>query len=133
MRILDLTAKPFKFHSKISHPHAGSPWSFCLLHPCAHSLLHALSDLPASQQSPTFGVCSPRVLKKNRVFSRFLSFFGFFSLVREDPNLCCCVLLYASGTSDAGNRLPLCEGEVDFICQVPNLNCSQLLISLINS
>ena len=29
---------------------------------------------------------------------------------------CCCTLRV-----DAGNRLSLCEGEVDFFCQVPNL------------
>ncbi len=69
-----------------------------------------------------------------KAFSHVSFFFpGFFFLlvflVREDPNLCRCVLLYVSGRyTDTGNRVPLCEGEVDFICQVPNLICYQLLI-----
>jgi hypothetical protein len=36
------------------------------------------------------------------------------------PTYCC------THRVDAGNRLPLCEGEVDFICQVPNLINYQL-------
>jgi hypothetical protein len=39
------------------------------------------------------------------------------------PTYCC------THRVDAGNTLPLCEGEVDFICQVPNLFNYQLLIS----
>ena len=30
------------------------------------------------------------------------------------------------------NRLPLCEGEVDFICEVPNHICYQVLISQVS-
>ncbi len=73
-------------------------------------------------------VCSP-CFPKTRVFFLFLflKIFLLVFLVREDPNsadVYCCTY-----REDAGNRFPLCEGEVDFIDQVPNLICYQLLIN----
>ncbi len=40
-------------------------------------------------------------------------------MVLSLPTYCC--------TSWVRNRFPLCEGELDFMCQVPNLICYQLL------
>jgi len=64
-------------HSQISHPHTGSSWSFYLLHPLAHSLLH---DLSVSEQSP-------RMPSSRDFFSFFFFFWGLFFLVFsfEDP------------------------------------------------
>ena len=38
------------------------------------------------------------------------------------PTYCC------EHRMDAGNRLPLCEGEVDFTCEVPNVIDYQIQI-----
>jgi hypothetical protein len=108
-------------------PDAGSCWHFCLLHPLPHCLSHSLSTFPVSQQSASLSRCL-----FTSCSGLFPSFFeDFFSwpsfLVREDLNLCRCVMLYVSRIltstdvycctyrEDTGNRLPLCEDEVDFI------------------
>ncbi len=50
------------------------------------------------------------------------------------PTYCCTHRVDVGIGSDVGNILPLCEGEVDFISQVPNLINYQLLqiVSTIN-
>jgi hypothetical protein len=58
-------------HSQIAHPHAGSPWSFSLLHPLPQSLSLALSVWAASQQSPAPAFLHLVFLKKKEFFLFF--------------------------------------------------------------
>ncbi len=50
------------------------------------------------------------------LFSHGLALILQFAMILALPTYCC------THRVDEGNRLPLCVGEVDFICQVPNLS-----------
>jgi len=69
-------------------------------------------------------ICDPPDLK---FFERFFLVFLFVMMLPK-PTYCCTHRL------DTGNRLPHCQGEVDFICQVPiivNKNTNPEIIELI--
>ncbi len=117
------------------------------VYPTSHSLRAphcwrvSQSALLASQQSPV-RVSSPRVPEKKKrqlwksccevfflVSLFFLRIFFPSLVVREDPILLSSADAYwCTYQEDVGKRLPLCEGWMDFICQVPNFICYQLLI-----
>ncbi len=123
-------AWPETSHSQIAHPHDGSPWPFCPLHPLPQSLSLALSVWVVSQQffpslvSSLVKICFfPRFFVFCRIFlPSFLVRAGIFSSCPLSDAYCC------TYREDVRNRLPLCQGQVDFICQVPNFICYQLLI-----
>jgi len=87
-------------HSQISHPHAGSPWTFDLFDPLTHSISGPRFVGITTHDVCFTGVDSPRVLQKNCFFQ--FSFKAFLSdlftsfLVRDDPSSVD-LLLYTSG------------------------------------
>jgi hypothetical protein len=119
LSILDVTVKAFKVHLKAFLPFSPSPTL-----PFARFVGIRTHDVSLK---------FPLMFTKTSPFSFFFKegviyLFPPNFLVRDDPSsadlLGCCTYRV-----DAGNRLPLCEGEVDFICQVPNLTNYQLLIN----
>ena len=123
LSILDLIVKAFKNHCKktvtLVFPRCGKVF-------VSHTPFPALCRHQNTHVTVTFlrsGFDLLRVLKNKGEFLSFLSFFERFFfrfLVRELVMLAlqtCC----QTHRVDAGNRLPLCEGEVEAICQVPNL------------
>jgi hypothetical protein len=130
LSILHLTEQDVKFHSKKT---VTLSLDFLPVSPSPTILfvrLVGLVGIPTvSQSSSVFGHL---VFKKKSFFPGFfLSFrisppsFQFTRILTSTEAYC------GTYREDEGNRLPLCEGEVDFICQVSNLICYQLLIILL--
>ncbi len=93
-------ARPDTSHSQISHPHAGSPWTFFLFtHPLPHSLSHTLS---ASEHTTSVSLrrCSPRLLRKTSFPRLSFFFWAIFSpsfVTCDDPRSAD-LLVYESGS-----------------------------------
>ena len=86
--------------------------AFCLCHPLPHSLSHVcLSWVNTLRTLSNTITRSPLVSQQNDEKKAFRAKVIQLAL----PTYCC------SHRVAAGNRLPLCENELGFICQVPNL------------
>jgi hypothetical protein len=106
LSILDVTVNAFKLNWRTStwvswismqkFLNSRSPWTFCLLHPLAHSLSHGLS---ASEQFPRLPSCSEKKKPADLTHKFANSFWGFFFqfLVHGILTSARYVLLYTSG------------------------------------